>query len=185
MRYSHVKQKSVRPPAGQLTTWLYRLSRPRQTVLIWVCYGTDNTFSLCPLAVHTSLCLSSSSSFYFVFIFFILSLHQFSIFSFCSDPHPPVSFPYFLLSVGLPPLPPADQCNICNLPLYNVCVCVCDCTSPVLHAVSGLCSSVDEVFAFLGWFTACAGSCVAVFWGSIDYLILEDGINLLATDFYI
>jgi len=31
---------------------------------------------------------------------------------------------YFLLSVGLPPLPPADQCDICNLPLYNVCGCV-------------------------------------------------------------
>ena len=104
------------------------LSHPRQTVLIWVCSGMDSTFWLCPLAVHTSFCSFSSSSSSFVFIFFILSLHHCSIFSFCSDLIF-LSFFHtrlivFLLFVGVHPLPPADQCDICNLPVYNLCGCV-------------------------------------------------------------
>ena len=164
-----------------MTTWLYWLSHPRQTVLIWVCSGTDNTFWLCPLSVHTSLCpLSSSSSSCLYLLYFIPS----SVFhlQFLQWPSSSCLFSiltYFLWSVGLPPPPPADQCDICNLSLYNLCG-VCYCISHVLHAISGFCCSVGEVFAFLSWFTACTGSCLRMFRGSIDYLTLEGGISRLS-----
>jgi hypothetical protein len=52
--------------------------------------------------------------------------------------------------------------------------------SCVVHEILGFQCSVDEVYALLGWYAACVGSCIQTFQDSLDCFTVEDGTNRLS-----
>lgn len=49
-----------------------------------------------------------------------------------------------------------------------------------MHEILGFQCSVDEVYALLGWYAACVGSCIQTFQDSLDCFTVEDGTNRLS-----